>query len=71
MHEHLTARDLLGPINLGLTVESLLQELEDVFPEMSPQPKEPHEELMWRGGQRSVVRWIRSRIEMDSRNGIH
>lgn len=63
----LNARDLLGPINLGLTPEKLLEELEEVFPELSPQFNESFEKLRWRGGQRDVVRWIRSRLMEDNR----
>ena len=59
----LTARDLLGPINLGLTASALLEELEERFPEQSPQYNEKIEKLMWRGGERSVVNWIRSRLQ--------
>lgn len=65
----ITAQDLLGPINLGLTPETLLNELEARFPELSPQYREDHDKLMWRGGQRDVVNWIRSRITEDKQDG--
>lgn len=65
----LTARDLLGPINLGLSVETLLEELEEVFPERSPQYNESVDKLRWRGGQRDVVNWIRARLTQDTRDG--
>lgn len=61
----LTASDLLGPINLGLSVDGLLKELNTVFPETSPDKGESYEDLRWRGGQRSVVRWIQSRLQED------
>jgi hypothetical protein len=54
---------------LGLTPRSLLNELEDVFPEQSPEFGESYNDLRWRGGQRSVVRWIKDRIETDQVNG--
>jgi hypothetical protein len=62
----LTASDFLGPINLGLTPKDLLKELNDVFPEASPEYNETIEQLRWRGGQRSVVRWIQSRLNKDT-----
>lgn len=62
LNPELTAHDLLGPLNLGLSTKDLLDELEEVFPEQSPQYNEKIEKLMWRGGQRDVVRWIRSRL---------
>lgn len=65
-NSELTAQDLLGPLNLGLTTSKLLDELEELFPEQSPQYNEKIEKLMWRGGQRDVVNWIRSRITQDS-----
>lgn len=63
---NITARDLMGPINLGLTVNDLLEELDERFPEQSPQKYEDQFELQWRGGQRSVVNWIRSRLEEEN-----
>lgn len=62
----ITARDLMGPINLGLTVNDLLAELEERFPEESPHKFETDRELMWRGGERHVVNWIRSRLEEEN-----
>lgn len=58
-------RDVTKPLNIGLTVEALLQELETIFPERSAQYNETHAALMWKGGERSVVNWIRSRINED------
>jgi hypothetical protein len=45
-----------------LSTDSLLAELESTFPEESPNRTESLEDLMWRGGQRNVVNWIRERI---------
>jgi hypothetical protein len=52
----------LSTLNLGLTVEKLLEELEDQFPPFNPQPDTPINQIMYRAGQRSVVELIRSRI---------
>jgi hypothetical protein len=37
------------------TVDALIDQLERAFPHASPRPEESHSELLWRGGQRSVV----------------
>jgi len=47
----------------GLSIDSLIDELDETFPEESPSRTESIEELMWRGGQRNVVNWIKRRIE--------
>lgn len=52
-------------ITLGLTVEKLLAELEDNFPVFLPQPSDPHNMIMYKSGQRSVVEWIANRITDD------
>jgi hypothetical protein len=49
-------------LSLGLTVERLLQELEDNFPQFLPQPNDPTNMIMYKSGQRSVVEWINHRI---------
>jgi len=45
-----------------LTVERLLQELEDRFPLTNPQPNTSLDQIMYRSGQRSVVDWVASRL---------
>ena len=45
-----------------LTVERLLQELEDRFPLTNPQPNTSLDQIMYRSGQRSVVDWIASKL---------
>ena len=49
-------------LNLGLTVERLLEELEDKFPPHTTQPKEELNTIMYQAGQRSIVEWINTRI---------
>lgn len=49
-------------IQLGLTVEKLLSELEENFPQFLPQPSDPSNMIMYKSGQRSVVEWIANRI---------
>ena len=53
-------------LNLGLTVERLLEELEDNFPPFTPHPKEELASIMYKAGQRSVVEWYKDRIDNGS-----
>jgi len=50
-------------LNIGLTVESLVNELENVFPITNPSHDTPINLIMYRSGQRSVVEWIAQRIK--------
>ena len=50
-------------LKLGLTVDKLLEELEEKFPPVNPHPKEQIESIMYKAGQRSIVHWIQSRID--------
>ena len=52
--------------NLGLTVEQLLAELEDVFPPVNPTPDTSVGHIMYRAGQRSVVEWIENRLDEET-----
>ncbi len=49
-------------LNLGLTVQALLAELEENFPQFLPQPNDPINMIMYKSGQRSIVEWIAHRI---------
>ena len=51
----------LNTLNL-LTVERLLEELEDLYPPINPTPDTSINQIMYRSGQSSVVEWIRTRI---------
>jgi len=53
-----TLEPLLGP-----NLQSILSELEDKFPPVNPHPKEELNTIMYRSGQRSVVEWMRDRLE--------
>jgi hypothetical protein len=50
-------------LNIGLTVDALVSELEDRFPLTNPGPTDPINSIMYQAGQRSVVDWINSRIQ--------
>ena len=47
---------------LGPTLESILAELEEIHPPITPNPNENMETIMYRSGQRSVVEWIKTRL---------
>tara|TARA_R100001443_G_scaffold93750_1_gene100344 strand:- start:359 stop:544 length:186 start_codon:yes stop_codon:yes gene_type:complete len=57
-----TSRNILEPV-IGPTLESVLLELEEIHPPITPNPDESMEKIMYRSGQRSVVDWIRTRID--------
>ena len=57
-----TSRNILEPV-IGPTLESVLLELEEIHPPLTPTPDESMEKIMYRSGQRSVVDWIRTRME--------
>ena len=52
----------LEPI-LGPNLESILSELEEIYPATTPTPEDSLERIMYRSGQRSVVDWINNRIK--------
>ena len=52
-----TLESILGP-----NLESILAELEEIYPPTNPNPDESMEKIMYRSGQRSVVDWIKTRI---------
>jgi hypothetical protein len=53
-----TLEPLLGP-----NLQSILHELEEKFPPVNPHPKEELNTIMYQAGQRSVVEWLRNRLE--------
>ena len=56
-----TLESILGP-----NLESILSELEDIYPQVTPTPEDSLETIMYRSGQRSVVDWITNRINEDN-----
>ena len=55
-----TLEPLLGP-----NIKSVLLELEEKFPPVNPHPKETIGAIMYKAGQRSVIEWLRNRLEED------
>ena len=48
---------------LGPTHESILLEMEENFPPINPHPKEEYNTIMYKAGQRSVVEWLKDKLE--------
>ena len=55
-----TLESILGP-----NIESILVELDEIYPPTIPTPNETIETIMYRSGQRSVVEWIRERVSKE------
>ena len=55
-----TLEPLLGP-----NLQSILNELDEKFPPVNPHPKEELNTIMYKAGQRSVIEWMRARLEED------
>jgi len=55
---------MLEPL-LGPNLIYILNELEENFPPSTPHPKEELPSIMYKAGQRSVVEWIKNRIDED------
>ena len=53
-----TLEPLLGP-----NPESLLMEMETLYPPFVPHPKEELNTIMYKAGQRSIIEWYRNRLE--------
>lgn len=48
----------------------LIRALEERFPQRSPQKHESHEDLVWRGGQCSVVDFLRAEHDDQHRDQL-
>ena len=57
-----TSPNILEPI-IGPTLPFILAELEENFPQVNPHPKEDIGSIMYKAGQRSVVEYIKKRID--------
>jgi len=57
-----TYPNMLEPI-LGPNIESILLELEENFPPVNPHPKEEIGSIMYKAGQRSIIEWMKTRLE--------
>ena len=53
-----TLEPLIGP-----TFPQIISELDENFPPSTPHPKEELNTIMYKAGQRSVVEWLKNRLE--------
>ena len=47
---------------MGQPDASLLQEINEIFPPVNPNPEDSLSKIMYKAGQRSVVEWITERL---------
>lgn len=52
----------------GMEARSVLKEMEDLFPQVTPTPDDTIEKIMYRSGQRSVVEWLVNRLDNNDGN---
>ncbi len=52
-------------LNLGLTPEGLLKELEEKFPLPFTGPEDKIQHIMFTAGHQSIIQWIKQRITDD------
>jgi len=43
---------------VGMQARGLTNQLEEIFPPISPTPEDTMEKIMYQAGQRSVVEWV-------------
>lgn len=55
---HNTLEPLLGP-----SLDQVLQEMEEIFPTLTPSPDNTLSQIMYKSGQRSVVEWLINRLD--------
>ena len=48
---------------VGLQQQTILNQLNDIFPPVNPTPEMTTEQIMYKAGQRSVVEWIQQQSE--------
>ena len=54
----------------GMQARAIVQELDETFPPTNPNPEMTMEQIMYRSGQRSVVEWIKEKMEEDNGSTI-
>ena len=53
---------MLEPL-LGPSLDQILQEMEEFFPNVTPSPDNNLSQIMYKSGQRSVVEWLINRLD--------
>ena len=57
-----TYPNMLEPI-LGPELHSIIKEMEEIYPPVTPTPDWTDRQIMYRAGQRSVLEWLQQRCE--------
>ena len=52
--------------DFGLSMNKLVDKLEENFPPVNPHPDDSNSLIMYRSGQRSVVEWIQHRLNEEN-----
>ncbi len=47
----------------GMEARAVMTEMEEIFPPVDPDPDDSIAKIMYRSGQRSVVEWLRKKLE--------
>ena len=50
---------------LGLSAKATLNEMDELFPPLSIGPTDPINTIMFRAGQRSVVEWLKQKLDQN------
>ncbi len=46
-----------------MEARAVMTEMESTFPPLTPSPDDTIEKIMYRSGQRSVVEWLKNRLD--------
>ena len=49
----------------GMEARAIISELDSTFPPINPNPDDTIEKIMYRSGQRSVVEWLKTKLDED------
>jgi hypothetical protein len=47
----------------GIQMNALVQEMNETFPPINPNPSQPIEQIMYQAGQRDVVEWFINKLQ--------
>tara|TARA_X000001382_G_C3143573_1_gene170444 strand:+ start:266 stop:436 length:171 start_codon:yes stop_codon:yes gene_type:complete len=47
----------------GMEARAVMVEMESTFPQVTPSPDDSIEKIMYRSGQRSVVEWLKQKLD--------
>ena len=50
----------------GMEARAVMTEMESTFPPVTPSPDDTIERIMYRSGQRSVVEWLKTKLDDDN-----